>query len=155
ENGRAPEENGAPKRVMKLTEFLFCREMEHAAKALEGNGFSMTDYLPPADPAAEGKFVLVDEKGELRLRSLAEVLAGVRTLGRKGLEIQRYKGLGEMNPEQLWETTMDPERRTLLQVSVGDAAEADNLFTVLMGELVEPRRVFIEKHAADVLNLDV
>ena len=79
----------------------------------------------------------------------------LKEVGEKGTMVQRYKGLGEMNPEQLWETTMNPDTRTLLQVTMEDAFAADEMFTVLMGDQVEPRRKFIETHAKDVVNLDV
>jgi DNA gyrase subunit B len=94
------------------------------------------------------------EPGE-ELPSATQLLAEIVALGKKGLSIQRYKGLGEMNPEQLAETTMNPDSRTLLQVKVEDAVEADLVFTSLMGDDVEPRREFIEKNALNVQNLDI
>jgi DNA gyrase subunit B len=89
------------------------------------------------------------------LYSIAELMDTIRELGNKGASIQRYKGLGEMNPEQLWETTMDVKNRKLLQVKLEDAVETDRVFTTLMGDQVEPRRAFIQMHALDVRNLDI
>jgi DNA gyrase subunit B len=83
-----------------------------------------------------------------------ELLDAILAEGEKGLTLQRYKGLGEMNPGQLWETTLDPEARTLLQVKIDDLADADDIFTKLMGDVVEPRREFIQANALSVENLD-
>ncbi|MFW6053747.1 MAG: toprim domain-containing protein, partial [Persicimonas sp.] len=98
---------------------------------------------------------VVGSKTTETFEKIEYVLDAVLDAGRKGQSVQRYKGLGEMNPEQLWDTTMDPETRTFLQVRIEDAVEADEMFTVLMGDQVEPRREFIESNALDVRNLDV
>ena len=83
------------------------------------------------------------------------LLEAVYDAGRKGITMQRYKGLGEMNPEQLWETTLNKDVRTLLQVKIGEVGEADEIFSRLMGDIVEPRREFIQDNALTVANLDV
>ena len=100
-------------------------------------------------------FIVGENGTKEEIATREELLERVLTSAKKDLTIQRYKGLGEMNPEQLWDTTMNPEKRTLLQVRIDDAVETDEIFTVLMGDAVEPRRKFIESNALDVRNLDV
>jgi len=114
----------------------------------EQTGGKKTDERQPVYRAKSG----ADEKD---LFNVEEVLAAIKEFGRKGAYIQRYKGLGEMNPGQLWETTMDPKNRRLLQVKVDDAVQAEQTFNTLMGDRVEPRRLFIESHALEVKNLDI
>lgn len=98
---------------------------------------------------------LHNEHTEFQVHTFMEFLNVIHTVGRKDLSVQRYKGLGEMNPAQLWETTMNPNQRTLLQVNIEDAVEADAIFTTLMGDEVDPRKTFIEQHAKEVVNLDI
>ena len=114
----------------------------------------------------ENLYTIIRDLGELpykvqvkdgirEIGSSKELLEFVLATAKKGLNIQRYKGLGEMNPTQLWETTMDPDKRTLLQVTIQDSVEADNIFTVLMGDQVEPRKEFITTHALEARNIDI
>ena len=93
--------------------------------------------------------------GSRRLTPVNELLSLISEKGKEGLTIQRYKGLGEMNPEQLWSTTMDPARRSLVRVAIEDPYEVDQMFTILMGSNVESRRKFIEDNAMNVMNLDI
>lgn len=161
------ENGGQEKEGIHVVEFYESQELAEIIEKLEKLGLDIAEYELPesekgvmADPQMGGKpkkalYSISDGKNEVAVYSLKEILDRVRDEGKKGMTIQRYKGLGEMNPTQLWETTMDPERRTMLKVTIDDAVEADKMFTVLMGDQVEPRRQFIEQHAPEVRNLDI
>ncbi len=120
----------------------------HEAKKIRDCAKAMGTFLV-------GPYEIVDGEEKTVKNSLSETLETIFESAKKGLSIQRYKGLGEMNPSQLWETTMDPEKRHLLQVNIEDAVEADEIFSVLMGDEVEPRREFIETNALAARNLDI
>ncbi len=120
----------------------------------------LKDFLLKPATAVSGellptKFQLIKDQDEYNVASLGQVCSAVRQIGGKGIEMKRFKGLGEMNAEQLWETTMNPATRTLLSVKLDDAGEADRLFSILMGDDVEKRRNFIRDHALEVQNLDI
>ncbi|MEE8220841.1 MAG: DNA gyrase subunit B, partial [Woeseiaceae bacterium] len=102
----------------------------------------------------EGAYVARGDK-RMAINSFDEAVEWLMNEARKGQTIQRYKGLGDMNPDQLWDTTVNPETRRLMQVKIEDVVKADEIFTTLMGDQVEPRREFIEKNALTVSNLDV
>ncbi len=133
------------------------RTLNDVFAQLRDYGFFVADFTPPGLRNAEPVYPFVIERDDDRvpLASLRDLLEELRKLGKKGLVVTRFKGLGEMNSEELWDTSMDPEKRTLLQVRMEDAAAADEIFRVLMGDAVEPRREFIEKHALDVRELDI
>ena len=123
-------------------------------------GLNLEDFLLKPAKAVSGealvtKFQLINGQEKIEIASLGEVCLAIRQIGGRGIEIKRFKGLGEMNAEQLWDTTMNPATRTLLNVKVDDAGEADRLFSILMGEDVEERRNFIRDHALEVQNLDI
>jgi DNA gyrase subunit B len=126
-------------------------------RSIEEQVLLAKDKKEKAKPKIELKplFVIEDDKIRTELMSVVDILYYVRESAKKGMHIQRYKGLGEMNPQQLWDTTMDPERRTILKVALEDAVEVDKTFAMLMGDEVEPRRKFIESYAHEVKNLDV
>jgi DNA gyrase subunit B len=131
------------------------KAIEKLLEQLTEKGLKVEHYAAQDQPL----FELIEGEGEKQttkpLFSIAEILEGIKEVGQRGLEIKRFKGLGEMNPKQLFETTMDPNTRKLLRVDLSDAVEAEEMFTKLMGDEVEPRRQFIEDNALNVRNLDV
>jgi DNA gyrase subunit B len=135
-----------------MVEFRWRQNFESAIARLKSFGLEPSQLRTKDE---EPRFLVADGKEERRLTDLRGVAQAVLALGKKGIQVTRYKGLGEMNPDQLAETTMDITKRSLLRVRLEDAVAADRMFTVLMGEQVEPRRIFIETHALDVAELDV
>ncbi|HRE82739.1 MAG TPA: DNA topoisomerase (ATP-hydrolyzing) subunit B [Opitutaceae bacterium] len=145
-----------PAKRITLHEIFEGTEMTKLLKAISAAGLEIRRF----SRTEEARYLIVENAGQrsesrIELHSPLEIVAQIRANGRKGLSIQRYKGLGEMNPKQLFETTMDPEKRRLLKVSINDAAKSDALFTLLMGDEVPPRRQFIEDNALNVQYLDV
>lgn len=141
---------------LQITELHEVRTINAGLNELAQLGFDVHCLIPKERTGVEKpRYVL--RRGEMTtdLEDLRSLLPTVRSAGEKGLHVTRFKGLGEMNPDELRETTMNPENRTMVQVSMRDVGAADEMFRVLMGDKVEPRREFIEKHALDVRNLDV
>jgi DNA gyrase subunit B len=163
ENGEAEqgsEEDGTKKEraasSVHLVELHEVRTINAGLKDLRELKFDIQELIPEERTGITApRFELVRGETSRGLADLRELLPEVRAAGEKGLMVTRFKGLGEMNAEELRDTTLDPKNRTLVQVNLNDAGAADEMFRLLMGDKVEPRREFIEKHALDVRNLDV
>jgi len=146
---------------ISINEFYEVRTINTGLKDLSDLGFSIESLLPQDRTGIQVARYTVrhgdpdSTVNEIGINDLRGLLGAIRSAGEKGMQITRFKGLGEMNAEELRETTLDPDNRTLIQVSMKNAADADDMFRILMGDKVEPRREFIEKHALDVRNLDI
>jgi DNA gyrase subunit B len=144
--------------TLEVQELHEVRAITRGLERLREFGLAADTLVPPRTVAGQEpppRFILEHDDQRRPLMQLRELIPEVRRIGEKGLTITRFKGLGEMNPDELWETTLDPAKRTLLRVQLEDAYKADEMFRILMGDKVEPRREFIEKHALEVRNLDV
>jgi DNA gyrase subunit B len=154
ETGSTDEPSAASQ--LHITELHEVRTINAALKDLEKFGFNIHALIPQERTGIEEpRYVLRRGETATGLEDFRGLLPAIRSAGEKGLQVTRFKGLGEMNAEELRETTLDPANRTLIQVTMKDAGAADDMFRVLMGDKVEPRREFIEKHALEVRNLDV
>jgi DNA gyrase subunit B len=150
------EANGHEKQQIHIVELHEVRTINSGLSELSKFGFDIESLIPQERTGVETpRYILRRGEHESALQDLRQLLPAIRAAGEKGLQITRFKGLGEMNAEELRDTTLDPTNRTLFQVSMRDAGAADEMFRVLMGDKVEPRREFIEKHALEVRNLDV
>jgi len=143
------------KRV-QVNEFHEVRTINAALKGISEYGFDIDSLLPQERTGIEGaRYILRRGENETGVEDLRSLIGAVRAAGEKGIHVTRFKGLGEMNAEELRETTLDPDNRTLIKIRMDNVSEADDMFRILMGDKVEPRREFIEKHALDVRDLDV
>ncbi len=136
------------------------KDLEKLFTQLEAYGLSIDDYYLTQEESVSGeklatKYALVNEDKTIEVAGVSQILPQIHALAKQGIEVKRFKGLGEMNSEELWETTLDPTKRVLMRVTLVEAVEAERMFSVLMGEDVERRRQFIEEHALEVKNLDV
>ena len=159
-NGHASKDHKPVQRLQKNQELHEVKDMEKLFSQLESYGLSIDDYFLTQEESVAGeklatKYALVNESQSHDVAGVAQIIPEIHRIGKNGIEVKRFKGLGEMNSDQLWETTLDPNVRVLLRVTMQEAAEAERMFSVLMGEDVERRRQFIEEHALEVKNLDV
>ena len=151
--------------IASLRELHENAEIDKIGRELAEHGIQLEDWDLVQEETVSGEMLPTkyawdvdagtDKARVVDVASVPDILDSLRAIGRSNIEVKRFKGLGEMNPEELWDTTMDPASRTLLKVAVDAASEADRLFSVLMGEDVQQRRTYIEDHALEVRNLDV